>query len=453
MVDLGAYRRVHFVGIGGIGMSALARHLLATGHQVTGSDRAPGEQGQALATLGAAVRSGHDRANVDDAELLVVSSAIAADNPEIAAAVEKGIPVIKRAELLGAILNPAYGVAVGGTHGKTTTSALISHMLVEAGMDPTVLIGGISKNLGSNARVGESEIVVAEADEYDGSFLRLRPRIAVITNVEPDHLDFYGDPERVHQAFREFAAGVTETIIASADDPSAVRAGSGHTARLLTYGIGSGAWQADGIHEEGGRTRFTVRHGGARRQYSMQPAGRHNVSNALAAIAAGHVLGVADETVASALATFQGVGRRLEVIGERAGVLIMDSYGHHPTEIRSDLAAIRQRYRRPIRLAFQPHTYSRTSAFLTEFARSFQDADAVYLLDIYAARETNTLGVSGQDLAAATTQYHDHVAYCGTIDGALGRILTDARPGDVVITMGAGDVNRLASRLLAALET
>jgi UDP-N-acetylmuramate--alanine ligase len=445
-------RHVHFVGIGGIGMSALARHLLTEGYTVSGSDRSPGQQGALLRELGADVREGHDAAHVGDADLLVVTSAVDVANPEIRAARARGITVMKRAELLGEIMNPRRGVAVAGTHGKTTTSALIGHLLVEAGADPTILIGGISANLGSNARVGRSDIVVAEADEYDASFLRLRPSIAVITNVEADHLDFYGTVEGVRDAFRTFARSVEDLLIVCADDPVAARVGEGASARVIDYGLESGEWRAEGIVERNERTSFRARHGEWVADFETRLAGLHNVRNALAAIAVASALDIDGATIASALSSFRGVGRRTEIIGESKDVLVIDDYGHHPSEIRTVLAALKARHRRPIRLVFQPHTYSRTRSFLTDFARAFEDADSVYLLDIYAARETDTLGISGRDLADAAEEHHPHVVYAETIDGALERLLHDARPGDLVITMGAGDVNVLAPRLLESLK-
>jgi UDP-N-acetylmuramate--alanine ligase len=451
-VDLDGIRRVHFVGIGGIGMSALARHLLSNGYAVSGSDREPGQQGHALAEMGATVHAGHASEHLDDAQLVVVTSAAPADNPEVAAARRRGIPVIKRSELLAAILNPRRGVAVAGTHGKTTTSALIGHLLIEAGLDPTVLIGGISTNVGSNARVGGSDLVVAEADEYDASFLRLRPCIAVVTNVEPDHLDFYGTPERVYEAFSQFAERVEGTLVVCADDEEAMAIANTSTADVVTYGIDAGAWRARDVREEGARTIFSVEHAGVVTEYEMSLAGPHNVRNALAAIAVASCLGVRPETVRAALASFAGVARRSEVIGEAGGVLVMDDYGHHPSEIRTVLGALRRRYQRPIRLIFQPHTYSRTHAFLQDFATSFSDADHVYLLDIYAARETDTLGLAGRDLADAASAHHQRVTYAGTQDRALDLVLRDAGSGDLVLTMGAGDVYRVGPRLLEGLR-
>lgn len=446
-----AARHIHFVGAGGIGMSALARWLLANGYEVSGCDRDPGDQGEALRDMGALIHVGHDGSHVETADLVVISSAVADDNPDVAAARTAGIRVIKRAELLAAIANAGRGIAVAGTHGKTTTSALIGHLLVEVGTDPTVLIGGISANLGSNARVGDSDLVVVEADEYDASFLRLRPEFGVITNVEVDHLDFYGSRERLHDAFHEYARSVTGHLIVCADDPILPSLLGGVTAPVETYGIERGTFRASNIEETGAETSFSAGDAAGRRDYRMGLAGKHNVQNALAAILVARALGVAEADIAAGLASFRGVARRFEPKGEAGGVLVIDDYAHHPTEIQSNLEAIRARFRRPIRLVFQPHTYSRTRSLLREFAASFAGADAVYLLDIYAARETNTLGISGQDLARMAGRQHPHIDYAATADTAIERVLADVQPGDVVVTMGAGDVYRLGPRLLDRL--
>ncbi len=444
-------KHVHLVGVGGIGMSALARWLVARGYEVSGCDRDPGDQGEALRGLGIQIHSGHDRTHVAPADLVVISSAVSAETADVVAARDAGIKVIKRAEMLATIANTGRGIAVAGTHGKTTTSALIGHLLTEAGLDPTILIGGISANLGSNARIGEGDLVVVEADEYDASFLRLRPEIGVITNAEADHLDFYGTVERVHAAFRAYAQAVRGTLIACADDPAIPSLVAGIEATVQTYGIDDGAFRATDIRETGAVTNFAAGTGDDRRHYRMSLAGKHNVRNALAAILVARALGVAEGDIARGLDSFGGVARRFEIKGEAGGVLVLDDYAHHPTEIRSNLEALRARFKRPIRLVFQPHTYSRTKSFLPEFAASFTGADAVYLLDIYAARETNTLGIAGEDLARVAQTRHPSVTYERTADAALERVLADVQPGDLVVTMGAGDVYRLGPRLLDRL--
>lgn len=451
-VDLTTKHRVHFVGIGGIGMSALARHLIANGHAVSGSDQSPGEQGEALRTLGASIHCGHAAENVDGAELLVVTSAVRQDNPELVAALAHGIPVVKRAELLGAIVNPLRSIAVAGTHGKTTTSALIAHILVEAGLDPTVLIGGISLALHSNARLGRSDLAVTEADEYDRSFLYLQPSIGVITNVEPEHLDIYGTEAGVRAAFIEFAAGVRDLLVVCADDSAALGVAREGRIPFLTYGLEQGEWRATDICEAGSRTRFTARRGDERVEISTPLIGRHNVSNALAAVAVGSRLGVPAGRIASAIDSFSGVARRLEAVGEAGGVLVMDDYAHHPTEIRTVLAGLRARTGRPVRVVFQPHTYTRTRDFLSDFAGAFDDAAHVYLLDIYAAREKDTLGISGSDVARELALRHPSSTYIPDADAVVEQVAADAQPGDVIVSMGAGDVYLLAPRILGALQ-
>jgi UDP-N-acetylmuramate--alanine ligase len=450
-IDLERHRHVHFIGIGGIGMSALARLLLARGFEVSGSDRSPGEQGEALCGLGAVVADRHEARNVRGADLVITSSAVPSDNPEIKAALDERIPVLKRSELLAALTNAARGIAVAGTHGKTTTSALIGHILAFAGLDPTILIGGIDANLGSNARLGGSDLVVVEADEYDGSFLPLRPAIAVITNVEPDHLDYYGTFEHLQDSFRRFAESTRDTLVICGDDPVLPDLVSGATARTVEYGLDRGEWRGSHIREQGDKTDFTVCHEGLEVVYSTRLAGAHNVRDCLAAIAVARLLDVPHDVVVPAVASFAGVGRRFDHKGEVDGVLVLDDYAHHPTEIRVNLAAARARFGRPVRVVFQPHTFSRTRALLDDFADAFADASAVYLMDIYPARETDTLGVSGQQLADATARRHPQVLFTPTADAAIDAIVRDARRGDVVITMGAGDVYRLGPAILGRL--
>lgn len=450
MIDsLSRYRRVHFVGIGGIGMSALARYLLAQGVEVSGSDASHGDQIEALSALGARVHIGHDARYLDGADLVVVVTAAPEDDPEVVEARSRAIPVVKRSEFLAAIVNPRRGIAVAGTHGKTTTSALIGWILTSAGLDPTVLIGGISRDLDSNARVGRSDVVVAEADEFHGSFLKLRPSLAVITNVEAEHLDFYGNETRLRAAFAEFADNVVDAVVLCADDPFLRSIQT--RAEIVTYGLGRGDWQITDVRDESNKTSFVVTRSARSDRFSTQLAGVHNARNATAAIAVAWLLDVPMESIREAVASFRGTARRFERKGEAGGVLVLDDYAHHPTEIRVSLDAARRRFNRPIRLVFQPHTYSRTKAFLEDFACAFGAADAVYLLDIYAARERDALGISGRDLADAAQRGHPHVVYTGDADITVEAITRDARPGDLVMTMGAGDVYLLGPRILEAL--
>jgi UDP-N-acetylmuramate--alanine ligase len=451
MIDLSRHHRIHFVGVGGIGMSGLARYLHARRFAITGSDRAANDQTESLKALGIPVAIGHDAGNLGDADLVILSSAVPADNPEILAAQARGLPTIKRSVLLAAIMNPLTGIAVAGTHGKSTTSALIAHLLLRAGRDVTVLIGGVSTNLGSNARTGESELVVVEADEYDASFLQLRPVIGVITNVGADHLDFYETLGKVHSAFRAFAEAVSGLLVVCADDLTLRYLVGGVPARLVTYGLEAGEWRAHDIVDRDGRTEFTAARGNEAHRLNMLLAGAHNVRNALAAIAVADAMGVSMDEIASGLAAFTGVQRRFEIKGEAGGVLVMDDYAVHPTEIHAILSAMRSRFGRPIRVIFQPHTFSRPYTLRDEFATAFEGAEAVYVTDIYAAREQNVWGITGQDLAAAIAAHHPDVHFTGSLEDTLARVAAEARPGDLVVTVGAGNVTSLGPRLLAVL--
>lgn len=450
MIDLSAHQHIHFVGVGGIGMSALARYLQAQGFTVSGCDRSSGSTTEALQRSGVQTLVGHDAAHLTGTDLVVVTAAVTGDNPELRQAEDSGIPIVKRAELLAAIMNAGVGIAVAGTHGKTTTSALIAHILVEAGHDPTVLIGGISANLGSNARLGRGEIVV-EADEYDASFRHLRPTVGVITNVEPEHLDYYGTVQAIERAFQEFALAVSGTLVFCADDPALARLVTGGLASTVSYGLTAGQWRAVDIMERGGTMRFEARRGSLALPVVTSLAGEYNAGNILAALVVADACGIPLERAVSAIGTFRGVGRRMEIVGERNDIVVIDDYAVHPTEVSVTLAAIRSRYHRPLRVVFQPHTYTRTRDFLGEFARSFGDADAVYVMEVYAARETDTLGISGQNLADAAAAHHQRVVFTPGSDDVLRAVKHDVQPGDIVVTMGAGDVYRLGPRILEGL--
>ena len=426
------YRRVHFVGIG-----------------VSGSDSSRGDQIEALAALGAAVYVGHNADNLDGAGLVVATSAASLDNAEIIEARARGIPVIKRSDLLASILNPLRGIAVAGTHGKTTTSALIAWILTSAGLDPSVLIGGISSNLGSNARLGRSDVVVAEADEYDGSFLKLEPEIAVITNVEADHLDYYETEERMRSAFADFAARTTGSLIVCSDDR--FLASLRTDVELVTYGTGTADWRIVDVQEDRDVTSFALTHGNATERFTTRLAGKHNATNATAAIVVASLLGLPTAKIRDAVASFSGTARRFECKGKAGDVLVVDDYAHHPTEIRVNLEAARRRFSRPVRLVFQPHTYSRTKSLMDGFVSAFQGADSVYLMDIYAARETDTLGITGEDLAKAAMRVHPGVRYTKDPESTVAAVALEARPGDLILTMGAGDVDRLGPQILEAL--
>ncbi|MSQ09576.1 MAG: UDP-N-acetylmuramate--L-alanine ligase [Dehalococcoidia bacterium] len=468
-----AIRTVHFVGIGGVGMSWLARLLLAEGWQVTGSDTSQSPLVQKLQAEGATVSIGHDVANVPPAAALVVYTAAARDtNPELVEARRLGIRTIKRAEYLGEIMQSRHSVAIAGTHGKTTTSAMTGIALAHAGLDPTVMVGGEVPEFGSTLRLGKSDLLVVEADEFDASFLRFNPAIAVVTNVEAEHLDFYGSFARVIETFWQFLGSVPEDghIIVCADDPvlaglvggawSALPDGapmprpSLRTRSVTSYGFAEGSgWRAVDLspNQSGGFDFVVLRNGQPAGAFALSVPGRHNVSNTLAAIAVAGALGVDVASLAPVLNAFQGVNRRFQVLDDVGGVTVIDDYGHHPTEARVTLAAARARYgNRRIWCVFQPHTYSRTKLLLPEFRDAFADADKLTVTEIYAAREDPVWGITGSDLVA--TLNHQDVAFAASVAEAAAQVVEGVRPGDVVIAMGAGDIYTASQRILAALR-
>ncbi|HEY2798205.1 MAG TPA: UDP-N-acetylmuramate--L-alanine ligase [Thermoanaerobaculia bacterium] len=451
-------RRIHFVGAGGVGMSGLAEILLlATPLQISGCDQARSEITDHLEKLGARIRVGHDPAHVEDADLLVISSAIGESNAEVAAARARGIPVIRRAEMLGEIMRLKQGIAVAGTHGKTTTTSLTGMVLTEAGFDPTIVVGGRVHILGTNARLGKGEYLVAEADEYDRSFLALTPVVAVITNVEADHLDTYRDLDDILDAFATFANRVPffGAIVLCADDAGARSLLPRIQKRVVTYGASSGTeaqLTAERIELRPGATSFAVRDAaqGLLGEVRLRLPGRHNVANALAAIAVGRELLVPFDTIARALEAFTGVVRRFENKGERGGVLVVDDYAHHPTEIAATVAAARQVYpdRRLVAL-FQPHLFSRTRDFAPEFGRSLAAADLAMVMDVYPSREAPMPGVTGELVARAAREAGARsVAYVPEKKEVVDALEKTLCPGDVLLTLGAGDVVRFGEEYL-----
>lgn len=440
---------VHFVGVGGIGMSALARVLRQRGHQVSGSDLKDSPLLDRLRAEGVQVFIGHDPAHLGAAELVVATAAAPADNPELAEARRRGVPIMKRAELLGALMAQSTGVAIAGTHGKTTTTAAVGYLLYRAGLDPTILVGGEMMDFADlNARVGEGPHLVAEADEFDASFLHLAPRLAIVTNIEPEHLDYYGNFEAEVQAFVEFLQRVPSegAVVLCLDDPALRRLVEDGPppwrATTVTYGFHPRAqWRAtEWAQGEDGAFRFAVSFGGrSLGTFSLAIPGLHNVQNMLAVIAAGSQLGVGIGVIREALASFHGVRRRFEVKGSAEGVIVVDDYAHHPTEVQATLATARSRYpdRRLVCL-FQPHTYSRTKLLFQEFLTCFNEAAAVLVADIYPARERyEDWGITAQELAAALE--HPNARYVGSLEDALGAVESVLRPGDVFLTLGAGE--------------
>ena len=464
--------RIHLVGIGGIGLSAIARVLHGWGYAVSGSDREATALTRALAAEGMTIYAGHRAEQVAGASLVIVSSAIPADNPEVVEAKRQGLPTIKREKFLGELTAGKTTIAVAGTHGKTTTSAMIAWILMEAGLDPTFVVGGVMQNLGTNARAGQGPHFVIEADEYDRTFLGLRPNVAVITALEHDHPDCYPTFEQMRVAFGRFAQRLVPgglLVVCGEDDEALRLAGEGlrlagtsprpaagegsvQDRRAETYGLDRAwGWRAQGV-ELGNSAAFEVWHREQRLgTCALQVPGRHNVLNALAALAASTEVGVEFGMAAAALTLFRGTERRFQVKGQAGGVTVVDDYAHHPTEIRVTLAAARLKYPgRPLWAVFQPHTYSRTAALLEEFATAFDQADHVLVTGIYAARERNVQGISGADLVARMD--HPGVRYVERLGEAAERLLEEIRPGDVVVTLGAGDVHHAGERVLEVLR-
>ncbi len=455
-----AGERVHFVGIGGIGLSAIAHILLDWGARVSGSDLHLSPITAELAGLGARIYEGQRASQLGDATLVVISSAVRPDNPEVVAARQRGLPVLKRADILGEMMAGRHGIAVAGTHGKTTTTAMIAHLLLEAGQDPTFIVGGILTNTGSNARSGQGRAFVIEADEYDRMFLGLRPRTAVVTHLEMDHPDCFPTMGEMVEAFERFLALVPADgqIIACSDEPhvrSLVERFAGGKPRLTRYGLSPAAdWRADEIRANArGGSNFAVMVNGEKQgEASISLPGQYNVKNALAALAVAASMGVSLGEASGALASFAGVKRRFELKGEARGVTVIDDYAHHPTAVRAALAAARQRYPgRAIWAVFQPHTFSRMRALFTEFAGAFGDADHVLVLDVYAAREDRDAGIDSRDLAAAIAG--GDVRYCATHEGAAELLIDELRAGDVLITLGAGDGFRIGEWVLSHLAS
>jgi UDP-N-acetylmuramate--alanine ligase len=462
-VTTGRFRgidRIHFVGVGGSGMSGLAELLHDQGYRVSGSDLHESPVVARLRGLGVEVALGHAAEHAADADVVVVSSAIRAGNPEVAEAQRRGVPVIPRAEMLAELMRLKDGIAVAGTHGKTTTTSLVAHVLDAVGLDPTAVVGGrvtFRSDERTGARLGTGPLLVAEADESDGSFLRLAPVIAVVTNVEPEHLDHYGDFDAVRDAFTAFANGVPfwGRAIVCLDDPGVQSILPRLTRRTTTYGFSAQAdWVAQECEALNWGMRFHVRRRGERLGVVHLPIpGRHNVANALAVLAVAEELGVDFADAAGALATFAGVERRFETIGSVDAIRVVDDYGHHPTEIRATLAAARSLHSGRIVVVFQPHRFSRTRDLFEDFAAAFHDADLLVLTEIYAAGEPKIPGVEARALAdTIAARGHRAVRFVPDLERVPAALVGELADGDLVITLGAGSVGTLGPRLLQALR-
>ena len=446
-------RAIHFVGIGGIGMSGIAEVLLNLGYTVTGSDLNESDLTMRLASLGARIFKGHEAAHLTDTDVVVTSTAVKADNPEVLEAHRRGIPVIPRAEMLAELLKMKFSIAVSGSHGKTTTTSMISTVLASGGLDPTMVIGGKLGSIGSNAKIGNGEIIVAEADESDGSFLKLNPCIAVITNIDREHLDYYRDIDEIKAAFLKFANIVPfyGSTVVCADDPHVREIMPAITRKVITYGIEMPAdYQATEIVYHGPSTEFTVLYKGEPMgRMTMNVPGRFNVSNGLATIAVAREIEMDMATIRDGLLAYRGVHRRLELKGEAGGVAVVDDYGHHPTEIRETLAAARQVWKGRTIVVFQPHRYTRTRALYDEFLTCFSDADSLIVTDIYAASEEPIPGVTAAHLCEGIrARGHRDVTCIGNFDEIVTHLLARAKASDVIITQGAGSVWKVGEAYL-----
>ncbi len=448
----GRIRKIHFVGIGGIGMSGIAEVLLNLGYQVSGSDLRESEITRRLGELGGKISYGHRRENVKEADVVVTSTAVKADNPEVLEAQRHLVPVIPRAEMLAELMRMKYGIAVAGTHGKTTTTSMVATVLSHGGIDPTAVIGGRLDSLGSNAKLGQGKFLVAEADESDGSFLHLSPTIAVVTNIDADHLDFYRDLDQIKETFVDFINKVPfyGLAVLCLDDPNIQALIPRVKKRFVTYGLASQAdFNATDIEHREERTSFTVhRRGEPLGNLSIRMPGRHNVLNALAAVAVAMELGIPFPAIAEGFRDFGGVNRRFQVRHDAEGIMVVDDYGHHPAEIRATLAAARAGWDRRVVAVFQPHRYSRTQALFEEFVTAFYQADHLVVMDIYPAGEEPIPGVDAKVLAEGIAGHgHKDTHYLPDRDAALAHLLGEVREGDIVITLGAGNIWQVAQEL------
>ena len=459
LIDLGQHRPIHFMGIGGAGMAPLAELVRRCGARVTGCDSQRSTLLNSFSAEGVEVVVGHDPEHVAGCAALVMTAAVAADHPEIQAARAAGIPVLKRAEALGAVVNQGYVVGIAGTHGKTTTTTMTTALLDAAGLDPTALVGGRVPAWGGNLRFGGDTLYVVEADEFDRSFLTLQPSIAVVTTLEADHLDIFGSLDQVENAFLEFVNRVPQDglVIACADDSGAGRL----IARLasprrsvLTYGLSAGSMlRAEKVEARGRETRFDVReHGKKLGTANLHVPGLHNIRNALAAVGVARHLGASWPAIEAGLESFSGVDRRFEHVGEANDVMVIDDYAHHPTEISATLQAARSAYAdRRLVAVFQPHLYSRTRDFADEFGRSLAVADLLFVTDIYAARERPIEGVTGALIADPARAAGASVHYLTDRRTLAAEVASSLRPGDLCITLGAGDLNEAAREILSRI--
>jgi UDP-N-acetylmuramate--alanine ligase len=444
------------VGVGGAGMSGIAEVLLRSGLQVSGCDLQANESTRKLVEMGAVINIGHNPAHIHDADVMVYSSAVRDDHPELVAARELKLPVIPRAEMLSELMRMKAGVAVSGTHGKTTTTSLVGEVLAAGGLDPTVIVGGRLRQIGSGVVSGRGDFLVVEADEFERSFLRLTPTLVVVTNIDRDHMECYGSYEALEDAFVQFANSVPfyGRAVICLDEPSLVKILPRLTRTVVTYGFSPQSdLLATDVKYERNTTTFTIHNGKACVRVKMSLPGRHNVLNALAAAAVGRELGVENSAIKRGLEQFKGVHRRFEIIGEVGGIMVVDDFGHHPAEIAATLAAARGGWRRPIVAVFQPHLFSRTRDLATEFGRALLAADTAMVLPIYPARETPIEGITSRLIVdAAREMGHKQIQYLEDKSRVADEIVKLAKSGDMVLTVGAGDVYKIAPQIITALK-
>ena len=449
-------QHAHFIGIGGIGMSGIAEILHNMGFRVSGSDLRRGPVTDRLAKLGATIYEGHEAQNIAGATVVVTSSAVSKNNPEVLEARARKIPVIQRAEMLAELMRLKYGIAIAGMHGKTTTTTMVATVLAAGGLDPTVVVGGRVDALGSNAKLGTTQYLVAEADESDRSFLKLPPILAVVTNLDREHMDCYRDMDDVENAYLAFMDKVPfyGAVTACIDNAALAAILPRVHRRVFTYGVADGAdYRLEFLDARPGSFSHFRVHApcGELGPFELHVPGRHNALNATAAVAIAHQLEVKPEKIAAGIASFRGVDRRFQIRGTVRGVTVVDDYGHHPTEIRATLAAAREYCKGRIHVVFQPHRYTRTRDLLDEFGGAFVDADTVEVLPIYAASEEALPGITAELLTSKITSTHAHFA--ADFAKAVAAVVGSAREGDVIMTLGAGSVSQLGPQILAALET
>jgi len=449
---------IHFVGIGGIGMSGIAEVLLNLGYEVSGSDLYESQTTQRLRSMGAQIVIGHRKANLEsNPSVVVISSAVKFSNPEVLEARKRTIPVIPRAEMLAELMRMKYGVAVAGSHGKTTTTSMIATVLSAAGLDPTMVIGGRVKSLGSNARLGKGEYLVAEADESDGTFLLLTPTIALVTNIDREHLEFHQSMDRLKESFLDFINKVPfyGQAVLCLDDPHVRSLLPKVKKRYVTYGLSPEAdFYARDLQANGMEMKFSVCHQSRPLgEIKLHMPGRHNATNALSAVAVGQELGVPFERISESLEAFMGIHRRFEIKGEPGNILVIDDYGHHPAEIRATLSAIRDGWSRPLTVIFQPHRYSRTRDLFEEFLTAFDGVDRLILTEIYPAGEEEVPGVRSEKLYRAIKRRgHVEIQFVPNKDDVVKELLPKLKAGEIVLTLGAGDIYQVGEALVESLH-